>query len=148
MRCLLCVRVLEYPYIGVKEWCEQTACNEKEGKQKGEPVATANHTRKVGIRRDNTMNQMVKAHHENKSTKNRRHNYKPEKTSTTETDQEDEGGFGDDSGTTNPVCVGVGETATTVVKSLSSASNRPSVSARYVARLMSHLASHSESTVT
>jgi hypothetical protein len=37
---------------------------------------------------------------------------------------------GDDSGFTNPVCVGAGDTTWTVVKSLSSDSNRANVSAR------------------
>ena len=61
-----------------------------------------------------------------------------------------DGGDGSDGGpgSTNPVCVGAGDTTRTVVTSLSSASNRARVSARYVARLISHLASHSESTVT
>lgn len=56
-------------------------------------------------------------------------------------------GPGDDEGTTNPVCVGEGDTNSTVVTSLSSVSNWARLSARYVARLISHLASHSESTV-
>jgi len=63
-------------------------------------------------------------------------------------DKGDGGGNFGDPGVTNPVCVGVCDTTRTVVKSLSSASNRASVSASNVARFMSHLASHSESTVT
>ncbi|KAF9649954.1 hypothetical protein BDM02DRAFT_1704409 [Thelephora ganbajun] len=53
--------------------------------------------------------------------------------------EEDEGGGGCDPGFTNPVCVGAGETTHTVVKSLSSASNRASVSTRHVARLITRV---------
>lgn len=81
--------------------------------------------------------------HGNKSTRNQRYR----RASATEA-QEGGGRDGDDgTGFVDPVRVGADDTTRIGAKSLSSASNRARVSARYVARPMSHLASHSESTV-
>jgi len=82
--------------------------------------------------------------HGNKSTRNQRYR----RASATEAAQEGGGRDGDDgTGFVDPVRVGADDTTRIGAKPLSSASNRARVSARYVARPMSHLASHSESTV-
>jgi hypothetical protein len=138
--------VLGHTFIGgMKEWCERLLNGEvvdylrkrKKRKREEKFFGTVNERRKIGVGRDNA-DKCLNPYHTSKSPK-------PEQVGGRNGSYSC-GGLGGDPGSTNPVCVGAGDSIT-VAKSLSSDSNRANVSARYVARFISHLASHSESTV-